>query len=317
MVNAAKILITGASGLVGKAVLELLSAEGKATKALVFDDSKIDKSLQNVEWVVADILDVDLLDETVQGVSEVYHCLDYTSFLASETIPVFDINVSGTENIVNVCLANNIAKLVYVSSTQSFGTYAHKKEITEATKWVEHKDNTFYGICKNRAELEVWRGKEEGLNTIIVNPSLILAPKNNTIYNLKNIAEANYSFKFEGENGFVSLEDVAKICTQLMLSDLSGKQFILNAENLSYEAVYQILSASNIKDKAIRRMNTSKAKVVAKINQMRNILFSSKTFLSEETLNFNKKKFCFSNKKIVEALDYSFTPISEYAQKIK
>lgn len=317
MENASQILITGASGLVGKAILESLSAEGNTIKALVYNKSKIDSTLQNVEWIVADILDVSLLNEAMKGVSEVYHCLDFCSFLDSDANLVYDINISGTENVVNVCLSNKISKLIYVSSTQSFGTYAHKKEISEETKWIESKKNTLYAVCKNRAEMEVWRGKEEGLKTIIVNPSLIVAPKNDKIYNLKNIVDSNYKFQFEGGNGFVVLDDVAKICIQLMRSEISGKQFILSAENLTYDKVYQLFAASEKTPTAFKRMNKTKANIISRINHIRNIFFGTRTFLSKEILSLNTKKFIFKNDEIVEALDYRFSSVADYIQKIK
>lgn len=316
MSTSSKILITGASGIVGNAILRKLSSQGKQIKALVFNSSKIDSKLANVEWIKHNILDIDALDEIMQDVSEVYHCLNFTSFLDSDANNIYDINVRGTENVVNACLSNKVKKIVYLSNNFGFGSYTHKKEITENTKWVESKSNSLYAVCKNRAEMEIWRAKEEGLDTIIVNPSLIIAPKQDKLYNLKHIAASDYKYKLEGENGFVALDDVVNICIQLMQSEIKGEQFILNAENLKYDTVFELLSPSKSTHKAFRRMTLTKANIIAQINQGRNILFGTRPFLSKDILALNKKSFHFSNEKIKKALNFEFTPISEYAKKI-
>ena len=71
-------------------------------------------------------------------------------------------------------LEKGIKKFLQVSSVSAFGRYDIKHPINEETKWIEHDENTNYAIAKNRSELEVWRGQEEGLNMVIVNPATIL-----------------------------------------------------------------------------------------------------------------------------------------------
>lgn len=317
MEKAEKILVTGATGLVGAAMILDLAAKGNAVKAYSLHKPNRTNFPENVEVILGDILDVSVLNEAMQGVDVVYHCLDFMSFLDSDTDKLYDINIKGTENLVNAALANDVRKVVYISSTQAFGTHQHKEKITEKTGWIEHKDNTFFAICKNRAELEIWRGKEEGLEMLIVNPSIILAPLENKMYNFAQIAKANYKFYPKGRNGFIALHDVVNATIYLNENNVSGERFILNTENLTYSEVLSALNSSIKTNIFGDRMNLVKAYIIWQINRFRNIIFGSKPFLTKEIYNFNNKEFEFSNSKIIDASDLKFTPIAEYITEIK
>ena len=79
------------------------------------------------------------------------------------------INVKGTSNIINACLENNIKKLGFVSSVAAIGRKGNGI-YSESNNWVESGDNSYYAISKYKAENEVWRGIQEGLNAVITNP---------------------------------------------------------------------------------------------------------------------------------------------------
>lgn len=317
MTKTSKILVTGATGIVGKAIVLALAAKGNLVRAMVFEKSKIDHKLENVEWVVCDILDVTGLQDVFKGIETIYHCLEYVSFLDSDINKLYDINITGTENVVNVALALKVRKVIYISSTQAFGTYQHKEQISEKTKWAENNKNTFYGICKNRAELEIWRGKEEGLEILIVNPSIIIAPFEDKMYNIAKIAKANYQFYPSGTNGFVALKDVAEASILLNEYNISGEKFILNSENLSYHKVLTKWNEKLAKKSISSKINSLKANIIWRINNFRNVVFRAEPFLSKEIYNFDGKDFEFSNKKMIEGTNFKFTPVLKYIEEIK
>lgn len=317
METTAKILVTGATGLVGSAILASLSSQGKSVKAFTFNKSKQNTSLKNVEWIYGDILDVSVLDDAMQGIDVVYHCLDFMSYLETDSQKLYDINVKGTENVVNMALANEVRKIVYISSTQAFGTHQHKGKITEKTNWIEHKDNSLYAICKNRAELEIWRGQEEGLQTLILSPSIIIAPLQEKLYNFGHIAKSQYNFYPNGKNGFIALKDVAEASIYLNEHNVSGEKFILNSENLTYA---EVLSKWNPKIKNTNignRMNAVKANIIWQVNKFRDIVFGARPFLTKDIYNFNNKLFEFNNKKVVDACNIKFAKIADYIDEIK
>jgi glycosyltransferase involved in cell wall biosynthesis len=79
------------------------------------------------------------------------------------------VNIEGTRNIVNASLLNNVKKLVHISSIAAIGRDEKSDIITENTAWTDSEMNTNYAKSKYLSELEVWRGVEEGLNSIILN----------------------------------------------------------------------------------------------------------------------------------------------------
>ena len=87
---------------------------------------------------------------------------------------MYQVNVEGTANVVNIALEQGIRRFVHVSSVASLGRTADGGVVNEEKKWEETKVNTHYARSKYKAELHVWRGISEGLEGVILNPSTIL-----------------------------------------------------------------------------------------------------------------------------------------------
>lgn len=309
-----KILITDAIGMLGFQLIKDLIKKGENLRVLRFqseDVSHLEKYKNNLEIIDADLLDISLLEDALQGIEQVFHCKELVSFHPQDEQKLFDINIVGTRNIVNVALSLAVKKVVFVSSTLAFGNYVFKKKITEKTKWIEHDDNTIYSISKHHAELEIHRGQEEGLETIIVNSSIIIGDSlnENDLYNFNNMAKKQYRFYPKGKNGFVKLEDVSKACVLLMKSNISNEKFILSAENLSYHSVLEKINPALAKKNIFSRTNKTKLNLNWRINKMKSFLFDARPFLSEEIYGFNDKVFEFENTKITEVINFNFSNI--------
>lgn len=153
-------------------------------------------------------------------------------------------NVIGTRNVVNACLKNNIPKLVYASSVAAIGRTENEAPITENTVWVESKYNSQYAISKNLAEQEVWRGREEGLQVTMVNPGIILGYGDGTSGSnqLYHMIRKGMPFYPIGSNGFVGVEDVAKLMLHLYENNLWSNRYLCVAENLKYQQLFNQLS---------------------------------------------------------------------------
>jgi len=309
-----KILITDAVGMIGVQLVKDLIAKGNFVRILKFENDNfdhLDSLKNNIEVFEANLFDVGLLEDAMQGIEQIYHCKELLSFHPQEEQKIMDVNIIGTRNIVNVALSLAVKKIVFLSSTLSFGTYHFNKTISEKTKWVEHKDNTNYSISKHYAELEIHRAQQEGLETIIVNPSFVLGKSlgKNTLYNFQNIADAQYRYSPKGSNGFVKIEDVAKASILLMESELVNEQFILSAENLKYQTVLEKLNPILKKKKLFSRTNSLKVNLIWRINKMKSVIFNSKPFLSEEIYGFDGKDFEIDGRKICDVLDFVYTKI--------
>ena len=181
------ILVTGGTGLVGTHLIYALLKKGEKVRAIRRKSSKIEKLekvisyyqdnvdelLKNLEWVYADILDVHSLEEAMEGVDKVYHSAAIISFNPSDHQRMIDNNTKGTANLVNAALNKKIKKLCHVSSIAAVGRDNTKEMVTESEQWTYSKKQSAYAISKHESEREVWRGIAEGLDAVIVNPSII------------------------------------------------------------------------------------------------------------------------------------------------
>ena len=163
---------------------------------------------EKVEWVEADILDTVSLD------------------------------------VVNTALEKNISRFVHVSSVAALGRSKISSHINEEKKWQENKINTHYAVSKYRAELEVWRAMGEGLNAVIINPSTVLGYGDwdtSSCRIFKTIYDG-FSWYSTGINGFVDIEDVARIAVLLMECNLFRQRCIVNADNWTFRQLFNTIA---------------------------------------------------------------------------
>jgi nucleoside-diphosphate-sugar epimerase len=249
------ILITGATGFLGSELAKQLADGGEAIRCTKRAKSVIPMLLvpyTRIEWVDADMLDIFALENALEGVTHVYHCAAWVSLKQADKAPMIRTNVKGTANLVNLCLDRDI-KLVHVSSIAAIGQAKAGELITENHHLEVSTENDGYAISKLESEMEVWRGIAEGLNAVIVNPSLIIGPNAGTLGSGQLFETVRKGLKFytDGTAGFVDVEDVAKCMIALMESDITEERYIISAENWHYKAMTTaIANGFNIKPPA-------------------------------------------------------------------
>jgi len=234
------ILITGATGFLGSEVARQLLQQGQAIRCIKRITSVVPPILAPygdlIEWVDADIMDIYSLESAFEGVTQVYHCAAWVSLKSSDKDPMINVNVNGTANMVNACLQYG-ARLVHVSSVAAIGDAKPGELITENHHLESNGGTDGYAISKLESEMEVWRGIAEGLDAVIVNPSLIIGPNAGTEGSGQLFETVRKGLKFytSGAIGFVAVEDVAKSMIALMNSDVQAERFIVSAENRDYK----------------------------------------------------------------------------------
>ena len=157
-----------------------------------------------------------------------YHCAAFISFDTNDYFALRKINIEGTANLVNLCLANNIEKLCYVSSIATIGNSIKNELITEDTHWNPEEDQSVYAITKYGAEMEVWRGTQEGLIVIVVNPGIIIGAGfwRSGSGSLITRIYKGISHYTTGVVGFVDVLDVVMPLIQFMESDIKNERYI-------------------------------------------------------------------------------------------
>ncbi len=319
-------LVTGGTGLIGSHLLYELVSQGQPVKAIRRSTSNPDRVKQTfsyystgavemfsrIDWVDGDLLDPDSLAEAMEGVERVYHCAAMVSFITRQKQQMMENNVTGTANVVNACLERGIKKLCFVSSTAAIG-YRQDEAVDETVVWKYSKHRSAYSISKYRSEMEVWRGIGEGLNAVIVNPSIVIGPGNwdrSSAAIFKPVWEG-LNFYTRGMTGYVDVWDVAQAMITLMESTISGERFILSSENLSYQNVFTLVAKALGKKPPERYAPPFLTGMTWRMDWfVSKLLFRSQLF-SRDTARSAHHKTCFSNKKIREATGITFKHIEQ------
>lgn len=306
-----KILVTGASGLLGTELLKQLLDEDYFVTA-VYNNSPVTISHPNLTTVQCDILDTSLLEEIIQDVTHLYHCAAIVSFQPKDKDKVLKINVEGTTNIVNACIDANVEKLVHVSSVSALGRIRNGEVINEHMNWTPETSNSIYGKSKYLGELEVWRGIGEGLQAVIVNPSTILGGKNwdNGSGALFKNAYNEFKWYTEGINGFVDVRDVAKAMILLMNSKITDQRFIVSAENISYKELFSVMAKYFEKNPPSKKVSPFLGEIIWRLEAIKSAFSGKKHLVTKETARTAQASVFFDNNKILNALpEFHFTSI--------
>ena len=315
--NKNKVLVTGASGLLGEELINQLLNNGQEVIALVHNNPiQIKHPLLQV--IQGNIFDILLLDDLVCQVQQVYHCAGIVSFSAKEKEQMIKVNIEGTANVVNACLTNNEIKLVHVSSVSALGRIREGEKINEKMNWTEETSNSFYGHTKYLGEMEVWRGIAEGLNAVVVNPTIILGGNRWDSGSMAIFKTAYEEFKYytEGVSGFVDVHDVAEAMILLMNSSISGERFILSGENKAYRDIFSLIATSFNKRPPNKKVTPALAEFVWRLEAVKSSIFGTKHLLTKETARTAQAKVYFDTQKILNALPaFSFTPLDQTIRK--
>lgn len=329
------ILVTGGTGLVGAHLLlhliESRSIGSEKIRAIFRDKISIEKTkslfaiykkndlLEAIEWVQADIIDIPSLENAFQGIEYVYHCAALISFDPKKESIVRKTNIEGTANIVNFCLAKGVKKLCYISSTAALGDLAaHESVITEETEWNPEKPHSDYAISKYGAEMEIWRGQQEGLAIIIVNPGVIIGPgfpEQGSGQLLKQVA-AGLPFYTLGTTGFVAVSDVVRIAVELTKSKISNQRYTLIAQNIVFQDLLNTMAdALNVKRPTIH-ITPFLMEISWRIDWIMATIFRRKRQLTQNIAKASYAKNDYSNEKIKSELATTFTDVHHYIKEI-
>ncbi len=324
------ILVTGGTGLVGAhLLLELLKKE-KDIFALKRPSSDINitkrifsyytDDFQNIfdkiKWIDGDILDYQSITEALKDITKVYHCAAAVSFQSSDKQTIADTNRIGTANLVNACLETGIEKLIHVSSIGTLGRAGVTGIVDEDSQW-NSKKTSVYSTSKYHAEMEVWRAIAEGLNAVIVNPSIIIGPAdwNKGSAKLFDTMYRGLKFYTRGSNGFVDVEDVVKLMIILMESDISAERFIINAENVPYKIFFTSMAkALNVKPPQIEAKRFL-SEIAWRALWIKSLFTGKQSSITKETAVTANQIYNYSNKKIIDATSYKFMSIDESIKK--
>lgn len=316
------VLVTGGTGFLGSYIIKQLIEGGYVVRAIKRSNKLpfwIDKSIVNkVEWVEGDVLDVVALQDAMEGIDTIIHSAAVVSFAKKDREQMYQVNVDGTANVVNMALEKNVRRLVHISSVAALGRTADGGEVNEEKKWENSKVNTHYAISKFKAELHVWRGMSEGLEAVILNPSTILGYGDWHSSSCAIFKQVYDGFKWytSGINGFVDVEDVARAAVRMTESDITEQRYIVNGNNWPFRKLQQTIADGFNKKGPSKEATPFLLNLAWRLEKLKSMFTGKKPLLTKESAKVAQSQTYFSNEKIHNILPgFSFTSLEETIKK--
>jgi nucleoside-diphosphate-sugar epimerase len=319
------VFVTGATGILGRVIVLELLKKGKNVRASKRPASNLnevkdsfrfytenpDDFFNKIEWVDIDFEDIDSLQHALNGVEEVYHCAAKVSFHPKDEKEMYHTNIKGTENLLFACEGSDVKKFLHVSSVAVLDGFNEKGELDEESDFNPKIEHPAYAISKHLSEMEVWRASAEGLNTIIINPGIIIGSGNwnQSSGELFSTFEDN-NFTFSGGSSYVDVRDVAAIAIELMEKNTFGERFILVADNKRYAAVgEQIRKRLGLKNARILSNTELNAGRIA--NLFLGWLIPKLRIVTKNNIESITSFNTISHQKVKERLGYQFISVEE------
>ncbi|HIE73484.1 MAG TPA: NAD-dependent epimerase/dehydratase family protein, partial [Flavobacteriales bacterium] len=320
---------TGGTGLVGSHILLRLAKEGMPFKALKRETSSLQicenvfsyyaaKDLfVKINWVIGDVNDIPALGKAMEGCSKVLHCAGVISFHPTEVELMRKVNIEGTANVVNVAISKGIKKLGYISSIAALGRNSTVGIVDEECYFKATKLDSNYALSKYYAEQEVWRASQEGLDVVMVNPSVILGPGDWTKGSSQIFQRIHKGLKFytTGSTGYVDVVDVANSLIALLFSEVKNERFIVNGTNLKYRDCFNRIADGFGKPHATIKVTPFLKEIAWRVEAFRSFITGKKPLLSQETANSAMTNGTYSTAKIKSAIEFQFTDIDSTIKK--
>lgn len=322
-------LVTGGTGLIGSHLLLELALRRRPLRAIKRPDSDTQMMKQvfqyyrpeegmalfsGIEWVDAELHDIEALREAVRGVDRIFHSAGLVSYDPRDGELLTEVNAEGTQALVDLALEQGVKAFGHVSSTAALGKAAKGEPVDERAKWqVSHRNNA-YSISKYAAEREVWRAREEGLAAVIVNPCIVLGPGDpgRSSTTLLGAVAKGTPFYPPGANAFIDVRDVATPLVELMDDPAQeGERFVLIGEHRSFGNVMRLI-AEELKVKAPRiRAGKGLLELGWRSEATLRALTGRKPMISKDTARNGMKRMHYSSAKAERSFNFSPRSVEE------
>jgi dihydroflavonol-4-reductase len=312
------VLVTGGTGFLGAYIIRELVEKGyrvrsiRRTDKLPFFISPL--VLDKVEWIQGDLLDIGAMEEAMEGIQTVIHAAAKVSLISRERKAMFKTNIEGTSNLVNAALAQNIKRLIHVSSVAALGRSELGATLSEGKQWEKISLNSNYAISKYNGEMEVWRAIGEGLNAAIVNPSTIIGYGD---WNVSSCAIFKHVYQespwyTNGINGFISVEDVARAIVLIMETDISGERFVLSSENWSFRQLIDTIADGFSKKHPRWEAGPFSTQIAWRLEKLKSVFTGQPPLITKESARIARSTTYFDHSKMLQYFpEFSFRPLRE------
>jgi dihydroflavonol-4-reductase len=313
------VLVTGGTGFVGSNLVLALLNQGLNVRILRRPDSDLRAiGSAEVDHRYGDVRDIDSLKGAMSGCDTVFHTAAVVSYWHRDRERMYDVNIGGTRNVVQACIETGIQKLVHTSSVAAIGFPENGPWADETNVFNWEAYDVGYRISKHRAELEIQRGVSLGLSAVIVNPSIVIGPRDihfNGGQIIRDIHKKRVFFSIKGGINIVYVDDVVRGHIAAARLGRIGERYILCGENLPLRDAFRTTADLVGGIAPILTLSNTVVRIVAWMAEIIGMISNKKPWVTRELVARTGTSYYFTCAKAQKELGYSITPFPTAVQK--
>lgn len=309
------ILVTGGTGFIGSNLVAALLKEGCSVRVMRRKESDL-RALDglDVETTFGDIRDADAVHKAVESCDTVFHTAAIISYWKKERAAMEAVNVGGTRNIVDACLKSGVRRLIHTSSIAAIGFPGHEMTADESTQFNWEAYDIGYRNTKWAAEQEIARGVKLGLDAVMVNPSVVIGPRDIHFHGgqlIRDIYHKRIFYYVSGGMSVVYVDDVVRGHILAARLGRTGERYILSGESLSHREIITTIAGVVGGIKPLFRMPSTAVTVLALVSESIGHFLNKKPWITRELFAGSRFRYHFSCRKAESELGYSSIPFRQ------
>ncbi len=241
-----KVFVLGGTGFVGGHVARAFAAAGHEVAVGVRPGSSREGLAGlTVEEVPVDLEEPASLLAALRGREVVVHAAGVLSLWERHGQRLYDVNVIGTRNVVDACLAAGVRRLIYTGSVGVYAGTTTPTPVDERGAPTIERFHSFHVTSMCLAEAEVFKGAARGLEVVALHPSLCLGEGDRNFHSswaMVGLAFVRLQFVPPGGLNLVDVTDVARSHVAAAERGRAGEAYLLGGENLTNQAYAELLA---------------------------------------------------------------------------
>ncbi len=312
-----KTLVTGAAGFIGSNVVKGLLERGREVRALIYpgEDASNLEGLE-VERIEGDIRDRGAMERAVKGCGAVYHLAAIYSIWLPDPGRMFEVNLSGSRNVLWACMKEGVGKVVFTSSIAAVGVRPDKEPADERTPFNQWRTGNDYVITKHLSEREALAFAAEGLPLVCVNPAFPLGPGDvaptPTGKLIEDVIEGRLPVYLEGGFNIVDVEDVALGHILAEERGKVGERYILANTNIEFrQFVERAKAAAGVKGPLLKAPKSVMRAAGYALEYVADRFTRQTPLMTGKSVAYLAQHVYLDNAKARKELGLTFTPFEE------
>jgi dihydroflavonol-4-reductase len=300
-------LVTGGTGLVGSNLVHALVHLGVRVRVLARGTD--DRALRgaDAEVVRGDVRNENDVFRAMKGCDTVFHTAAIVSYWRRERDMMTAVNVAGTSTVVDAALRQNVERFIHTSSIATIGPDPHDAVMTEETPFVPGRRPAAYRVTKWRSERIVLEAVRVGLPAVIVNPAVIMGPRDHRVHGgriVRDVARRRIFYATMGGTNIVSANDVADGHIAAAKQGRIGERYILAGENRTFAEIFQIVAeeTGGVAPKFI--VPTPMVRAIAATVESMSAILRVKPWITRELVSGTGRRRQYSSEKAARELGY-------------